>query len=360
MRGVFDSVAEPLRPDERSHVGRPAPALEALHRADRRRARRRAGARPCRRHRRSRAAVRPGGRADRPRRAVPTSTTRCSRKAATSCSTAASRCRSCSATPRRCRSPTRSFDAVSIGFGLRNVTRKEAALAEMRRVLKPGGVALVLEFSRVWAPLAPGLRLVQLQRAAPDRAPGGEGRRELPLPRRVDPHAPGPGIAEVDDGTGGLRPGRIPQPCRRRGLAVHVGRVFSANRRRKRMKRSRHPRHGRARRRHDDRGRNRRRQTLGRRPQPRRAAPGHTPARGAVVARGRTQRCRVQPGDARAARRRRSHEGRPRRGRRGGENRGMSRWLGPVAGIAAGLGLAALAVAPRHRRGNDEPHRRRC
>ena len=49
----------------------------------------------------------------------------------------------------------RAFDAVSIGFGLRNVTRKEAALAEMRRVLKPGGVALVLEFSKVWSPLAP-------------------------------------------------------------------------------------------------------------------------------------------------------------------------------------------------------------
>ena len=47
----------------------------------------------------------------------------------------------------------RSFDCVSIGFGLRNVTRKELALAEMRRVLKPGGVALVLEFSQVRAPL---------------------------------------------------------------------------------------------------------------------------------------------------------------------------------------------------------------
>ena len=50
---------------------------------------------------------------------------------------------------------SRTFDCVSIAFGLRNVTRKEAALAEMRRVLRPGGVALVLEFSRVWAPLAP-------------------------------------------------------------------------------------------------------------------------------------------------------------------------------------------------------------
>jgi len=47
------------------------------------------------------------------------------------------------------------FDCVSIAFGLRNVTRKETALAEMRRVLKPGGVAAVLEFSRVYAPLAP-------------------------------------------------------------------------------------------------------------------------------------------------------------------------------------------------------------
>jgi len=47
------------------------------------------------------------------------------------------------------------FDCVSIAFGLRNVTHKEAALAEMARVLKPGGVAAVLEFSRVYAPLAP-------------------------------------------------------------------------------------------------------------------------------------------------------------------------------------------------------------
>lgn len=47
------------------------------------------------------------------------------------------------------------FDCVSVGFGLRNMTHKEAALAEMRRVLKPGGRLMVLEFSRVWEPLRP-------------------------------------------------------------------------------------------------------------------------------------------------------------------------------------------------------------
>ena len=51
--------------------------------------------------------------------------------------------------------PDRIFDVVSIAFGLRNVTRKDVALAEMRRVLRPGGAAVVLEFSRVAAPLAP-------------------------------------------------------------------------------------------------------------------------------------------------------------------------------------------------------------
>jgi len=46
------------------------------------------------------------------------------------------------------------FDCVSVAFGLRNMTHKDAALAEMRRVLKPGGRLLVLEFSRVWQPLS--------------------------------------------------------------------------------------------------------------------------------------------------------------------------------------------------------------
>jgi demethylmenaquinone methyltransferase / 2-methoxy-6-polyprenyl-1,4-benzoquinol methylase len=49
----------------------------------------------------------------------------------------------------------RSFDVVTVGFGLRNMTHKESALTQMRRVLKPGGRLLVLEFSRVWPGLAP-------------------------------------------------------------------------------------------------------------------------------------------------------------------------------------------------------------
>ncbi len=46
-----------------------------------------------------------------------------------------------------------SFDFVSVAFGLRNMTNKERALAEMHRTLKPGGKLLVLEFSRVAKPL---------------------------------------------------------------------------------------------------------------------------------------------------------------------------------------------------------------
>ena len=44
--------------------------------------------------------------------------------------------------------PARTFDCVTIAFGLRNVTDKAAALASMRRVLRPGGRLLVLEFSQ--------------------------------------------------------------------------------------------------------------------------------------------------------------------------------------------------------------------
>ena len=51
--------------------------------------------------------------------------------------------------------PANYFDCVSVAFGLRNMTRKDLALREMLRVLKPGGRLLVLEFSKVWKPLQP-------------------------------------------------------------------------------------------------------------------------------------------------------------------------------------------------------------
>jgi len=47
------------------------------------------------------------------------------------------------------------FDCVTVAFGLRNMTHKDIALDEMLRVLRPGGRLMVLEFSRVWQPLAP-------------------------------------------------------------------------------------------------------------------------------------------------------------------------------------------------------------
>ena len=49
--------------------------------------------------------------------------------------------------------PENYFDRVMISFGLRHIADKEKAFKEMKRVLKPGGKLLVLEFSRVWSPL---------------------------------------------------------------------------------------------------------------------------------------------------------------------------------------------------------------
>jgi demethylmenaquinone methyltransferase / 2-methoxy-6-polyprenyl-1,4-benzoquinol methylase len=51
--------------------------------------------------------------------------------------------------------PDKHFNLVTVAFGLRNMTHKDKALAEMHRVLKTGGRLLVLEFSQVWKPLAP-------------------------------------------------------------------------------------------------------------------------------------------------------------------------------------------------------------
>lgn len=59
--------------------------------------------------------------------------------------------------------PTGYFHCVSVAFGLRNMTHKERALEEMYRVLKPGGCALILEFSKIWEPLKPLYDLYSFQ-----------------------------------------------------------------------------------------------------------------------------------------------------------------------------------------------------
>ena len=55
--------------------------------------------------------------------------------------------------------PDNYFDRVMVSFGLRNMTHKETALAEMHRVLKSGGKMMILEFSKIWAPLQPAYDL---------------------------------------------------------------------------------------------------------------------------------------------------------------------------------------------------------
>jgi demethylmenaquinone methyltransferase/2-methoxy-6-polyprenyl-1,4-benzoquinol methylase len=50
--------------------------------------------------------------------------------------------------------PSDTFDVVSVAFGLRNMTHKDRALAEMTRVARPGGRVIVLEFSKPWKPLS--------------------------------------------------------------------------------------------------------------------------------------------------------------------------------------------------------------
>jgi demethylmenaquinone methyltransferase/2-methoxy-6-polyprenyl-1,4-benzoquinol methylase len=86
--------------------------------------------------------------------------------------------------------PDAHFDCVSIGFGLRNVTRKDSARAERWRVLRPGGVVAVLEFSRVWQPLAPAYdwySFTMLPRLGQFVAGDGESYRYLAESIRMHP-----------------------------------------------------------------------------------------------------------------------------------------------------------------------------
>ena len=111
--------------------------------------------------------------------------------------------------------PDNSFDLVTIAFGLRNVTDKDAGLREMYRVLKVGGQARVLEFSEVTADWLADLRLPLVQ----DPAQVGQVVRQrfgqLPVSGREHPQASAAGRTEGDDGAGRLRALPLQEPDRR-------------------------------------------------------------------------------------------------------------------------------------------------
>ena len=107
----------------------------------------------------------------------------------------------------------RSIDLYTIAFGLRNVTRIDAALAEARRALKPGGRFLCLEFTPEITPAAAAvIRSVQLPVRAAARLDGHRRSRGLPLSRGKHSAFPSAKRALRDDRARWARSGEVSQP----------------------------------------------------------------------------------------------------------------------------------------------------
>ena len=103
-----------------------------------------------------------------------------------------------------------SFDLVSVAFGLRNMTHKDTALREMCRVLKPQGRLLVLEFSKVIAPLQKAYDWYSFN-VLPRLGQMVCGRcRQLSLSGGIHPHAPRPASPDADDARCGVETCGLP------------------------------------------------------------------------------------------------------------------------------------------------------
>ena len=112
--------------------------------------------------------------------------------------------------------PDKSFDAYTIGFGIRNVTHIDKALSEAYRVLKTGGRFLCIEFSNCEVPLLDRIYDFHSFEVIP-RLGAAHGRqcRGLSLPRREHPQVSQAGEIRRHDPRGGLLARRLPQPHRR-------------------------------------------------------------------------------------------------------------------------------------------------
>ena len=215
VAAMFDDVAGKLRPHQRRALPRPGPAV--AH-----------GGRPRRSTPRPGSACSTSPRAPAPRasrsptpgvdvvpcRLLP-------RHAARSATAAGPTWRSPPPTRCACRSPTTSFDAVTISFGLRNVADTGAALREFLRVTRPGGRLVVCEFSQ---PVNGAFRTVYTEYLMRVAAAVARRVSSNPEPTSTSPSRSGPGPTSA--ALAARRPrrrlgrGRLAQPHRRdRGAA---------------------------------------------------------------------------------------------------------------------------------------------